>query len=101
MLHLPVLESPHGILRLCCLAFCFYFPLSPVFSYMSLCHALEIEEQREAASVAALVWQRGGGTIPLLVFSWGLRSWLKLRVPWCDRGDVQFSELQGLQRFPW
>lgn len=99
MLHLPVLESPGGILQLGCLAFCFYFPLSPVFSYVSVCHTSEMEGQREAASVAALVLQRDGGTIPLLVFSWGLQ--LKLGVPWCDGGDAQFSELQGLQHFPW
>lgn len=83
------------------LSFCFYVPLSPVFSYESVCRALEMEEQRGAASVAALVLQRAEGTVSLLVFSWGPGSRLKLRVPWCDAGDVQFSELQGLQRFPW
>lgn len=89
MLHLPVLESPHRILQLCCLAFCFCFPLSPVFSYVSVGRALEMEEQREAASVAALlVLQRDGGTISLLVFPWGPGPLLKLRVPWCDEGDV-------------
>lgn len=101
VLHLPVLKSPHGILQLCCLTFCFYFSLSAVFSYESVCHALEMEEQREAANVAALVLQRDGGTISLLVSFWGPGSQLKLRVPWCDGGDVQLSELQGLQHFPW
>lgn len=101
MLHLPVLESPHGILQLCCLAFYFHISLSPVFSHVSVCHALDMGEQREAVSVAALVLQRDGGTVFLLVFSWGLGSQLKLRMPLCDGGGLQFSELQGLQHFPW
>lgn len=90
VLHLPVLESPHGVLQLCCLAFCFHFSLSPVFSYVSVCHVLEMGEQREAACVAALVLQRDGGIISLLFFCWGPGCQLKLRVPWCDGGDVQF-----------
>lgn len=65
--------SPDGILQLCCLAFYFIFPLS-FFFCVCMCHALEMEEQREALGAAVPVVQRNRRRICLLVFSWGAQG---------------------------
>lgn len=62
--------SPDGILQLSSLAFYFSFyypPPHPVFffSCMSMFHALEMQEQREAVDAAALIAKRWEEHFPL------------------------------------